>query len=226
MEDNKKIDLEDYCSKLLEINNKSDIFDKVDTNIFIYDIKNTELSNYLTNTILTKLKKIYEENDKSYIVGSFLTQLLFSSIENIYVRKPIKFMKLNMIQSILQDEINERILFNGNTIYFTIKWYKLYKNNEIKKYSLIEINDNIHIPYQYYLIYNYKNKNTLDNVNKQNHNYNQYDIEMIDDEYILRYFFKHMDLSDDFHIRYILSLIHILPIIYLLYFYYYIIYLV
>lgn len=213
MEDNKKIDLEEYCCKLLEINNKSEIFDKVDINIFIFDIKNTELINYLTESKLNKLKKIYEENDNIYITGSFLTDILLSSIENIYVRKPIQFNKLNIIQSILQNEIKERILFDGNTIYFTIKWYKLYKNNELKKYSLIEINSNLlnDISYQYYLIYNYKNKNTLDNVNKFNNKYNQYDIEIIDEENVLRYFFKYLDLSDDFHLRYIIYLFILKP---------------
>jgi hypothetical protein len=129
------------------------------------------------------------------------------------MRKPIQFNKLNKIQSILQNEIKERILFDGNTIYFTVKWYKLYNDDKMKKYSLIEINNNLlnDISYQYYLIYNYNNKNTLDNVNKFNNKYNQYDIEIIDEEYVLRYFFKHMDLSDDFHLRYIIYLFILKP---------------
>jgi hypothetical protein len=138
MEDNKKKDLEEYCGRLLEINNKSEIFDKLDIGIFIYDIKNTDLINYLTESKLNKLKKIYQENGNFYIIGSFLTDILLSSIEYIYLRNPIQFNKLNIIQSILQNEVKERILFDGNTIYFTIKWYNLYKNNQIIKYSLME----------------------------------------------------------------------------------------
>ena len=213
IEDNKKIELEDYCYELLKINNKSEIFDKVDMTIFIYDIKDTELINYLTESKLNKLKKMYQENE-TYIVGSFLTDVLLSSIDNIYLRNQLQFNKLNIIQSILQNEVKERILFDGTTIYFTIKWYNLYRDNKLEKCLLMNIDNFVNnISYQYYLIYNYKIKNTLDNVNKLNHKYNQYDIELIDNEYVLRYFFKHMDLSDDFHIRYIIYLFILKPTI-------------
>jgi hypothetical protein len=216
MEDNKKIELEEYCYRLLEVNNKSGIFEQIDVGIFIYDIKNTDLSSYLTDKILNKLKKIFIENNSHYIVGSFITQILFSSIEHIYNGNQITFINndYGLIQNILNSEIENRILFDGNTIYFTIKWLNLYKNNKLINYSINNLNNEImnsHICYQYYLIYNYTKKNSLEDINKNNYLYNQYDIEMINDEYILRYFFKNMDLSDDFHIRYFIYLFIIKP---------------
>ena len=48
-------------------------------------------------------------------------------------------------------------------------------------------------------------------MNKNNNIYNQYDIDIIDDEYILRHIFHHMDLSDEIHLRYIIYFIILKP---------------
>ena len=211
MDEYKMIELEDHCYKLLNMNNKSDLFDKIDLKLFICDIKTSILSDYLTNNILIKLKKIFTENENQCIIGSFITKILFSSIDNIYIGNNIQFINNNIL-NILNNEIENRILFDGHTIYFTIKWLNLYKNHKLINHSINNLDISLNTyPYQYYLIYNYINKNSLEDVNKNNHTYNQYDIEMIDDEYILRYYFKNMDLSDDFHIRHIIFLFIIKP---------------
>jgi hypothetical protein len=209
----KKIKLENYCYKLLQLNKMSNIFNEIDKNLFIIDIQNTKLKNNLTIEKINKLKKITLENNNFYIIGSFLTDILFSSFDNIYIKNPIHFSNLNLIQSILQDDIKERILFDGYTIYFTLKWYNLYNNKKLQNYSFINLYDDIlnDISYQYYLIYHFNKKNLLNNIIKINNNSNNYDIYIIDEIYLLKYFFKHMDLSDDSHIKYIIYLFIIKP---------------
>lgn len=206
MDDNKLIELEDYCHQLLKINNKSETLDKIDLTIFIYDIKNTELNKYLTNDIINKLQKICTTNNKN-IYGSWLTKILFSSIDKLYEGHHIKFTDNDNLYHLLNHKIEDRIYFDHNksTIYFTIKWLNNFKiNNETKLNNEI----NHHISYQYFIIHNFIKKTELNNLY---HTYNQYDIDMMDYEYILRYFFHNMDLIDDGHIKYIIYLFVINP---------------
>jgi hypothetical protein len=214
----KQINMEKYCIQLLNINKSSSIFNQIDYKTFIYSINDTELKNNIDEITLNKLHKIISENN--YITGSILRQLLLKNINNQNGDEITIINKENgFIQSILDNKLEDRIIYDGNNIFFTASWYQEYKNNKFSNYIIDfnkplnqnnkSLNQKIKPLYQNIFLYYYLNKKTLDELSELQCDKN--DIELIDDEYILRSMFKNIDLSDDIHIKYIIYYIILKP---------------
>jgi hypothetical protein len=163
--------------------------------------------------IITKLSKIMSENIQKavYITGSILNQTLFDHDEG----NDFKIIPKNqgIVRSLLKNNCNERILFDGEHIYVTAVWFKHHQN----KTKLIDIRNITNEQYIYKnrillqkcLLYYFLNNLCVDSMHTACciANYSKNDYELVDDGDILRYMFKHMNLETDIHLRHIIYLI-------------------
>lgn len=196
--DTKKKYLEEMCCKLFMINSNSNIFNRTDLTEFIYKINIKDLVD--KQNIIKKLQNIINK-DKIFIVGSILNQLIFDYFEGKDF-KTIPQTKNNLIKNILDNAPKDRILFDGDIIYVTVKWHENYKLPCIMDSQ--SVFDKSRCLLTNIFINCFKQNKTLEEITLIiSDTYCKYDFDIMDDEYILRSLFVNYNFSAQ-HMRYLI----------------------